>query len=145
MNKDNRVTVNVIDQIAHVNLARPEKHNAIDMAMFQGIVATIAKLKKDTSIRAIILTGQGEDFCSGLDVKSVMKSKSSPIKLLFKWHPFKANLAQRVSTDWQDLDVPVIAAIHGRCWGGGLQIALGADIRIVRQMRQYQFWKVAGD
>ena len=130
MTTNNRVNVNIVDQIAHVSLARPDKHNAIDMAMFTSIVKTIASLKKNRNIRAIILSGQGEDFCSGLDVKSVMKSKAAPVKLLFKWHPFKANLAQRVSTDWQKLDVPVIAAIHGRCWGGGLQIALGADIRI---------------
>jgi enoyl-CoA hydratase/carnithine racemase len=100
------------------------------MLMFESIVKTIKTLKKDRSIRAIILSGQGPDFCTGLDVKSVLKSVKGPLKLLFKMNPWGSNLAQKVSTDWQKIGVPVIAAIHGRCWGGGLQIALGADIRI---------------
>ncbi|MFK8012208.1 MAG: crotonase/enoyl-CoA hydratase family protein [Marinicellaceae bacterium] len=131
MSKTNRIEVNIIERIAHVSLARPDKHNALDMTMFRSIVETIKSLKKDRSIRAIILSGQGEDFCTGLDVKSVLKSsKGGPIKLLLKINPWRSNLAQKVSTDWKKIPVPVIAAIHGRCWGGGLQIALGADFRI---------------
>ena len=68
-------------------------------------------------------------FVSGLDVKSVMSSKSSILSLLSKVLPGQANLAQRVSYNWRKLPVPVIMVIHGRCWGGGLQIALGADFR----------------
>lgn len=114
-------------------LARPEKRNALDMQMFVEIAATIKKLRKDRSLRAVIVSGQGEDFCSGLDVKSIMKSKSAPLKLLKKWLPWRSNLAQFVSTGWQTIGAPVIAVIHGRCWGGGLHIALGADIRIATQ------------
>jgi len=130
MKTETRVEVTTDQQIAYVNLARPEKRNALDMAMFKEIVKTIKKLRKDRAIRAVIITGQGEDFCSGLDVKSVMKSPKNPLRLLYKINPWRANLAQRVSTDWRKLPVPVIVAIHGRCWGGGLQIALGADFRI---------------
>lgn len=130
MSELNRVEIEIKDQIAHVKLARPKKHNALDMLMFNSIVKTIKTLKKDRSIRAVILSGQGPDFCTGLDVKSVMKSVKGPLKLLFKLNPWGSNLAQKVSTDWQKIGVPVIAAIHGRCWGGGLQIALGADFRI---------------
>ena len=131
MTSTNRVEVEIKNHIAHVSLARPDKHNAIDLDMFQTIVDTIKKLKKNRSIRAVILSGQGPDFCTGLDVKSVLKSKKGPMKLLFKLNPWGSNLAQKVSTYWQKIPVPVIAAIHGRCWGGGLQIALGADFRIV--------------
>jgi len=127
---ENRVEVQIIDHIAHVSLARSDKHNALDMPMFYAIDRTIKRLRKDRSIRAVIVSGQGQDFCTGLDVKSVMKSVISPVKLLFKLRPWRPNLAQRVSTDWQRVPSPVIAVIHGRCWGGGLQIALGADIRI---------------
>ena len=130
MNSTNRVEVEIIEGIAHVKLARPKKHNALDIAMFEAIVNCIKKLKKDRSIRAVIVSGLGPDFCTGLDVKSVMKSSKGPLKLIFKFWPWGPNLAQRVSTDWQKIGAPVIAAIHGRCWGGGLQIALGADIRI---------------
>jgi len=131
MTTKKRIYIKIKNNIAHVNLARPDKHNALDMTMFQSIIDTIKTLKKDRSLRAIILSGQGPDFCTGLDVKSVLKSsKGGPIKLLLKINPWSSNIAQKVSTGWRKIPVPVIAAIHGRCWGGGLQIALGADFRI---------------
>lgn len=130
MKMNNRIKIEIKDSIAHVKLARPNKHNALDLPMFECIVKTTKSLKKNRSIRAIILSGEGPDFCTGLDVKSVMKSVKGPLKLLLKFNPWSSNLAQKVSTTWQDIGVPVIAAIHGRCWGGGLQIALGADFRI---------------
>lgn len=124
-----RVTVDIVDNIAHVTLNRAEKLNALDMPMFLAIDKTMKMLRKNRAIRAVIVSGNGDDFCSGLDVKSIMKSPMSMIKLLFKTLPWRANLAQRVSTSWRDIPAPVICAIHGRCWGGGLQIALGADFR----------------
>jgi len=130
MSESNRVITEIKKQIAYIQLARPDKKNALDMPMFKSIVNTIKTLKKDRSIRAVIVSGQGEDFCSGLDVKSMMKSSTGPLKLLKKLNPWSANLAQRVSADWQKIGAPVIMAIHGRCWGGGLHIALGGDIRI---------------
>lgn len=132
MTTEDRINIELKQNIAYVTLARPDKRNALDMAMFKGIVATIKTLRKDRSIRAVIVSGQGEDFCSGLDVKSMMKSASGPLKLLTKFNPWSANLAQRVSTDWQKIGAPVIMVIHGRCWGGGLHIALGGDIRIAK-------------
>ena len=127
---EDRVQVEIKDSIAHVYFNRAEKHNALDMKMFYAIRATINKLKKDRSIRVVIVEGRGEDFCTGLDIKSVMKSVTDPLKLLFKWLPWRANLAQYVSTGWKSIPVPVIMVIKGRCWGGGLQIALGGDFRI---------------
>lgn len=124
-----RVTIEITNNIANVKLNRADKLNALDMAMFIAIRKTIKILRKNRDVRAIIISGNGDDFCSGLDVKSIMKSPMSVIKLLFKALPWRANLAQVVSTGWQDIPVPVICAIHGRCWGGGLQIALGADFR----------------
>jgi len=136
-NKEQRVSqrlqLTITKNIATVTLTRADKHNALDMAMFYAIDNVIKKIHKNNAIQAVILTAEGEDFCTGLDVKSVMKSPLNSIKLLFKWWPGNANLAQRVSTAWKKLPVPVIAAIHGRCWGGGLQIALGADIRFATQ------------
>jgi enoyl-CoA hydratase/carnithine racemase len=130
MSEVNRIECVIKSQVAYVSLARPDKRNALDMAMFKEIDVTIKRLRKNRSLRAVILTGQGEDFCSGLDVKSVMASPKNPLRLLFKWLPWRSNLAQRVSTGWRRIPVPVIAAIQGRCWGGGLQIVLGADFRI---------------
>jgi len=118
--------------VAHVRLNRPEVHNALDLAMFRAIVAVQKRLARDRRLRAVILDGAGVDFCSGLDIRSIMRDRAAIVRLLLKWLPWRANLAQRVSTGWRRLPVPVIAALHGRCWGGGLQIALGADYRIVR-------------
>jgi len=97
--------------------------------MFRSIDKVSRQLKKNRKIRAVIVKANGEDFCSGLDIKSVLSQKSSAMSLLAKWLPGQANLAQRVSYNWRKIPVPVIMVIHGRCWGGGLQIALGADFR----------------
>ncbi len=127
---ENRVNFTIKNGIAHVSLNRPDKCNALDMLMFSAIRGTIKQLKTDRTIRAVIVDGNGEDFCSGLDIKSVMSSSKAPLTLLMKWLPWKANLAQFVSTGWKEIPAPVIMVIKGRCWGGGLQIALGGDFRI---------------
>lgn len=123
------VTLKVEDNIAFVTLNRAEKRNALDMTMFKTIDNISRQLRKNREIRAVIVQANGEDFCSGLDIKSVLSQKSSAMSLLAKWLPGQANLAQRVSYNWRKIPVPVIMVIHGRCWGGGLQIALGADFR----------------
>ena len=123
------VTLTIENDIAFVTLNRPEKRNALDMVMFKTIDKISRELKHNRKIRVVIVQGNGEDFCSGLDIKSVLSQKSSVMTLLAKWLPGNANLAQRVSYNWRKIPVPVIMVIQGRCWGGGLQIALGADFR----------------
>lgn len=127
---ENCVILTVENNIAFVTLNRAEKRNALNMDMFRAIDNISRKLRKDRTIRAVIVLSNGEDFCSGLDIKSVLSQKSSALTLLAKWLPGNANLAQRVSCNWRKIPVPVIMAIQGRCWGGGLQIALGADFRL---------------
>jgi enoyl-CoA hydratase/carnithine racemase len=126
---EQRISVEFTNNIAHVKLNRADKLNALDMPMFIAIRSTIKTLRKNREIRAVIVSGNGDDFCSGLDVKSIMKSPMNMLKLLYKTLPWRSNLAQVVSTGWQAIPVPVICVIQGRCWGGGLQIALGADFR----------------
>lgn len=125
-----RVTVKIDNQIAKVILSRPDKHNALDLPMFNAIANTIKLIKNNKNVRVVIVSGEGKSFCSGLDVKSVMKQRSNMLKLLWKWWPGQANLAQKVTIGWRQLDVPVIMQLHGNCWGGGMQIALGGDFRI---------------
>lgn len=125
------VTLFIENNVAIVTFNRAEKRNALDMAMFKTIDDISRQLKRNRKIRAVIVQAKGEDFCSGLDIKSVMSKKSSVLSLLGKWLPGQANLAQRVSYNWRKIPVPVIMVIQGRCWGGGLQIALGADFRFV--------------
>ncbi|TQV86908.1 crotonase/enoyl-CoA hydratase family protein [Aliikangiella coralliicola] len=125
-----RVELQIDNQVALVKLNRPEKHNALDMPMFYAIDKVIRQLKKEKAVRCVIVSGNGESFCSGLDVKSVMTNRKSALKLLWKWWPRQANMAQRVTVGWRHLKVPVIMAVHGKCWGAGMQIALGGDFRI---------------
>ncbi|NRD75836.1 crotonase/enoyl-CoA hydratase family protein [Shewanella sp. VB17] len=116
--------------IAYVTLVQPKKYNALNFQMFKELDSIIYSLRRDRTIKIVILSGSGGNFSSGLDVKSVMSSPLHAIRLLFKWLPGNANLAQRVSCGWRDLPIPVIAVIEGCCFGGGMQIALGADMRI---------------
>jgi len=128
---EQRVKLSIDNGIAYVTLNRSEKRNALDMEMFRAVDEVSQKLRKDRKVRAVIVQGEGEDFCSGLDIKSMLSSKSAAASLLAKWLPGNSNRAQRASTNWRKIPAPVIMAIHGRCWGGGLQIALGADFRII--------------
>ena len=127
-----RLSLETEDGIALVELNRPDKHNALDLDMFRAIAGAQKRLARQRDLRAVVLSGAGVDFCSGLDVKALLNDRAGMVRLLWKWLPWQANLAQVVSTGWRDLAVPVIAAIHGRCWGRGLQIALGADLRYSR-------------
>ena len=124
-----RVRIETADHVATVILSRPEKHNALDRAMFEGILDAAAEVGSTPGVRAVVLRGDGPSFCSGLDIASLMSSPDG-IESIVERNGHRANVAQRVATDWLDLPVPVIVAIHGNCFGGGLQIALGGDIRI---------------
>mgnify|MGYP001240524461 CR=1 FL=1 len=125
-----RVAIEVANHVAEVRLSRPDKHNALDAAMFEGIVAAVEQVAATAGVRAVVLHGEGPSFCSGLDIASFMTGPVSTGDLMARDGGELANIAQRVAFDWTLLPVPVIAAVHGVCFGGGLQIALGADIRI---------------
>lgn len=126
---EQRVRIDVEDHVAVVTLTRPDKHNALDAAMFEGILGAAEQVGATPGVRAVVLHGEGKSFCSGLDVASFLDGPVSLDSLLER-DGRRANVAQRACTDWLDLPVPVIAAVHGNCFGGGLQIALGADVRI---------------
>jgi len=115
--------------IATVQLNRPEKRNAMSFALLRELVATAHKIRKDKSIRVVILTGVGESFSSGIDLSDLNNKKNTAFAL---WELIKPgqSLFQKAFLVWQDLPVPVIAALHGHCIGAGMQLALAADIRI---------------
>jgi enoyl-CoA hydratase/carnithine racemase len=127
---EERVRVEVREHVATVTLARPDKHNALDPPMFDGIVAAAERVAGEPRVRAVVLHGEGPSFCSGLDLASMMSSGDGVAGPLEELGGEVPNRFQRVAYDWVTLPVPVIAAVHGNCLGGGLQIALGADIRI---------------
>jgi enoyl-CoA hydratase/carnithine racemase len=127
---ESRVQVEVADHVAVVTLTRPEKHNALDVPMFEAILAAASRLREERGVRAVVLHGEGPSFCSGLDLMSIMSSGQGAEALLEPLQTESPNWFQRAAYDWVRVPVPVIAALHGNCLGGGLQIALGADIRI---------------
>ena len=131
---NDRVSIIVAEHIADVRLTRADKMNALDPAMFQGIIAAGEELAGMSGIRAVVLSGEGRSFCAGLDMASMASggnpSGGSSSALTDRTHG-NANDFQQVAMQWRKLAVPVIAAVHGVCFGGGLQIASGADIRVV--------------
>lgn len=130
-NVADRVSVEVSSHVAEVRLARPDKHNALDFAMFEAIGAAIDRLAGDPTVRAVVLHGEGKSFCSGLDFPSFLAEGRPIDEMLARSEGDDANMAQLVSYGWQTLPMPVIAAVHGNCIGGGAQIALGADVRLI--------------
>ncbi|MFT4264397.1 MAG: crotonase/enoyl-CoA hydratase family protein [Nocardioides sp.] len=126
------VTCTISDGIAQVRLTRPEKLNALTLPLLDQLVATAHRLRKDTALRAVVIAGEGDAFCAGLDFASVLR-KPTDIATAFLPRPWRSggtNTFQEASWAWRSVPVPVIAAIHGHCLGGGVQIALGADFRI---------------
>src|SRR5579862_6676290 len=121
-----RVTIIYTGGVADVRLNRPDKMNALDRAMLEGIATAGARLAAMPGLRAIVLSGEGPAFCAGLDIASFQDSPGQDIEA--RSHG-AANLFQHAAILWRALPVPVVAALHGNCFGGGLQIALGADIR----------------
>lgn len=128
-----RVSISITNGIADVRLNRAEKRNALDGAMFLALAEVGERLKNERAVRVVVLSGEGASFCAGLDMASMQAIGSTGNG---DGNPGQmadgriTHLAQQVCWVWQELPMPVIAAVHGHALGGGLQIALGADIRI---------------
>jgi len=147
---DDRVTISVVDGIADVRMNRADKRNALDNAMFTSLNAAGEYLKKLDGLRVVVLSGDGASFCAGLDFSSFAQMAEAGAKANAADNKADnkageksdmnagamvdgriTHMAQQVCWVWQEVPVPVIAAVHGHALGGGIQIALGADIRIV--------------
>ena len=125
-----RVVIDRQGDIAHVRLNRPEKHNGMDFTMLKSVVKTGQSLAKDRDLRAVVLSGNGPSFCAGLDVKAMFADPKRMAHGLAALHSPVTNIFQQWGMVWRALPVPVIATIHGNCFGAGIQLALAADIRI---------------
>jgi enoyl-CoA hydratase/carnithine racemase len=124
------VTCRTEGGIAHVRLDRPEKLNALTLDTLEGLVDTARSLAGDRRLRGVVLAGEGESFCAGLDFATVLADPPR-VARSFVPRPWRGtNLFQEACWAWRRLPVPVVAAVHGHCYGGGLQIALAADLRM---------------
>ncbi len=151
---DNRVTVLFHDGIADVRLNRPDKRNALDNSMFASLAAVGEHLKTLEGLRAVVLSGEGASFCAGLDFGSFQlmaegKSRTGAMNAGAMTESGITHTAQQVCWVWQEIPVPVIAAIHGHALGGGMQIALGTDIRFAHPDTQLSvrelYWGILPD
>ena len=136
---DDRVSVAISEGVADVRLVRADKMNALDAAMFEALVATCDRLSREKGLRAVVLSGEGRSFCAGLDMgrfAAMQEGGGNGIAgdekrdLTPRTHGL-ANLPQQAVWGWRELPVPVIAAIQGVAFGGGFQLALGADMRFL--------------
>jgi len=140
---NDRVSITLEGGVADVRLTRVDKMNALDDAMFSALVAAGERLKDEPGLRAVVLSGDGRAFCAGLDMGSFGRMADGPrpapaaareasagLGLAARTHGI-ANRAQYAVWVWREIPVPVIAAVHGVAFGGGLQLALGADMRFV--------------
>ncbi|WP_418125589.1 crotonase/enoyl-CoA hydratase family protein [Variovorax sp. 160MFSha2.1] len=130
------------DGVVELHLSRADKMNALDPAMFDALIEAGEALREDKAVRAVVISGRGKAFCAGLDMASfermqqqdagasVLGEGAAGADLVVRTHGI-SNAAQQVAMVWREVPVPVIAAVHGVAFGGGLQVALGADIRIV--------------
>jgi len=140
-----RVEVTITDGVADVRLNRPDKLNALDLAMFEALIDVGADLAGRSGVRAVVLSGEGRAFCAGLDFASFMSAQETKGKgggLLGRVNNGPATRAQQAAYAWTSLPVPVIAAVHGVAYGGGCQIALGADVRFVAADAKFSIMEI---
>ena len=146
-----RIQVTIDSGIAHVLLNQPEKKNALDGDMFELLREAALDLAANPSVRVVVLSGAGDSFCSGIDLSNFgamasgdLDAESESVKAAVADKSRDgANHAQQLAWLWQEIPVPVIAAITGVAYGGGLHIALGADIRIVAKDARLAFVEIS--
>ena len=142
------VTIDIDRGIADVRLNRPEKYNALSGAMFTAIIEAGESLASEAEVRCVVLSGNGPGFCAGLDFDSFQgmaeaaESGSDVGQGLLERDERPENRAQRPAYVWKTLPMPVIAAVHGVAYGGGCQIALGADIRIASPTAKFSVMEI---
>tara|TARA_B100001179_G_scaffold67997_1_gene47560 strand:- start:455 stop:1267 length:813 start_codon:yes stop_codon:yes gene_type:complete len=142
------VTIDIDCGIADVRLNRPEKYNALSSDMFTAIIEAGESLAATMDVRAVVLSGNGPGFCAGLDFDSFQgmadaaESGSDVGSGLLQRDERPENHAQRPAYVWKTLPMPVIAAVHGVAYGGGCQIALGADIRIASPEAKFSVMEI---
>lgn len=138
---NDRVTVTMEGGVADVRLTRADKMNALDNAMFEALIQTGERLKREPGLRAVVLSGDGRAFCAGLDTsnfaamasggRSSGQSSAGGALVTANRTAGGSNRAQHAVMVWREIPVPVIAAVHGVAYGGGYQLQLSADLRFI--------------
>ena len=134
---NDRVTIDIQDHFAEVVLNRPDKFNALDLEMFRALDDSARRLRDDRAVRAVVLRGAGANFCAGIDLDMLREGGEDIMQaLLAPVANSSATLAQQAALAWRRLPVPVICVLQGIAYGGGFQIAMGADMRYAAPQTQ---------
>jgi enoyl-CoA hydratase/carnithine racemase len=128
-----RVTLEFDAGVAHVRLARAERLNAMDRARVDGLLAAGEQVRALPGLRAVVMSGEGRGFCSGIDLELLDPARKATTRTFELDRVVRggANMPQLAAVLWRDLPVPVVTAVHGFAFGAGFQIALGGDLRFV--------------
>ncbi len=121
------------NKIARITLNRPEKRNALTFEMLEELYRIGKNLKSINHLSAVVIKGSGKNFSSGIDINNFsLLAGDRPFlqKLLSTAKGSSGNKMQLPCTIWQEIHAPVFAVLDGSVFGAGLQLALGADIRI---------------
>ncbi len=137
-----RIDLELEQGIATVSLNRPHKRNAIDWPMLKAWVEVQKQLKAEADLRGVVIRGHGQSFCAGLDFASFGATPARIVQAFVQPGSREANLFQQACIGWRSLAVPVAAAIHGHCFGGGMQLALGADFRFCRSDAEFSVMEI---
>jgi enoyl-CoA hydratase/carnithine racemase len=146
----NALNISIENHVAHVQLNRPDSHNAIESGIMSGLLEFAQSMRDPGEVRVVVLSGSGKSFCAGLDMSAFAEMSSGDLSsdradvsaAMQDISPGGANRAQQVGWLWQEIPVPVIAAVQGAALGGGLNLALGADIRIVHPQAKLGFVEI---
>lgn len=128
--REGAVFVETIEEITFVRLTRPDKLNALTLPMLDQLTDVARSVRRQQGVRAVVLHGEGEAFCAGMDLGRAL---ADPVGIARRFVPrpwWGTNVFQEACWAWRRLPVPVVAAVHGHCLGAGLQLALGADLRV---------------
>lgn len=136
MDLKNKVTFDKIDTIAVITLNQPDKLNTMDWELLEDIVRIQNTIEEDNSIRAVLIKANGKHFCAGMNLE-VLKTWDAQFMLE------KLEWLQRFNSRWQELTVPVVAAIQGYCIGGGVEMILGYDIKVAADNSRFRLPEVS--
>jgi len=129
MTTRHNISCEISQGVAYVRLDRPEKYNGLTLDMINELTRLSGALRREPDLRAVVMSGSGESFCSGLDFASALQQPQK-IVATFVPRPWRGtNNFQEACYGWRRLPVPVIAVVHGHVYGGGLQLAMAADFR----------------
>lgn len=120
------ITVTITDHVAHLELNRPERLNALDASCLREINRAMAQLEADAEARVIVVSGRGRAFSSGFDLKAQMEQRPEGAEI---WREI-LDLDFDTTMRFWECPKPTIAAVHGHCLAGAFELAMSCDITI---------------